>query len=252
MPYSSRGQDLLSRFVHTNTEGQLFAALEKTTAEIGFSYFAMGHHVDLLRPPNDAVRLCNYQASWIEHSLAERYYVNDPIHYASTKTAAGFLWSSIPEWVSLSIKQLSVLHRSREYGLSEGFTVPVHIPGEYRGTCSFAAANLDRVRRHSLPVANLAGIYAFEAARRIMRARAGSRHWALDVPVLTGRQHDALVLMARGKGDPEIASLLGIAASTAHEHVENVRRLYGNAQRVFLVVRALFDGQISWWEVFGR
>nr|WP_302053997.1 LuxR C-terminal-related transcriptional regulator [Sphingomonas tagetis] len=93
--------------------------------------------------------------------------------------------------------------------------------------------------------------YAFEAGRRLLR-RHGTDPLATGVPVLTDRQRDALVLIARGKGDAEIAELLGISRPTAHEHVENVRRLYGNAQRPFLIVRALFDGQISYEEVFRR
>jgi LuxR family quorum-sensing system transcriptional regulator CciR len=70
------------------------------------------------------------------------------------------------------------------------------------------------------------------------------------VPILTERQRDALVLIARGKVDVEIGMLLGISPATAHEHVENLRRAYGNPQRAFLVARALFDGQISYREVF--
>jgi LuxR family quorum-sensing system transcriptional regulator CciR len=154
--------------------------------------------------------------------------------------------------INMTDRQAHILQAARSYGLREGYTVPVHVPGEYRGTCSFGARSLDDLLANALPIANLIGTYAFEAARRIMRARAPVPTSTDNLPALTERQRDALVLIARGKADPEIGILLGISAATAHEHVENVRRAYGNAQRPLLIARALFDGQISFMDVFGR
>lgn len=243
---------MISGFLCAQTEAQLHAHLEQCAFDLGFLQFAMGHHVDLTGPPNDAIRVTNYNPAWIERSLGEGYFVYDPIHLASTRTAMGFLWSDVPSMIRLTQKQKIILAAARPYGLSEGYTIPVHVPGEYRGTCSFGAASLERLRPNALPIANMIGTYAFEAARRIMRTRRGGTDGPPQVPQLTDRQRDSLVLVARGKGDPEIGFLLGISASTAHEHVENVRRAYGNAQRPLLIARALFDGQISYSEVFGR
>ena len=92
----------LDRLLSIDSEDDLHCQLERCAAELGFTCFAMGHHVDLLNPRDDAVRLTNYHPEWIERSLGEGYYVDDPVHRASTKTAAGFLWSSIPELIHLT------------------------------------------------------------------------------------------------------------------------------------------------------
>lgn len=137
---------------------------------------------------------------------------------------------------------------ARRYGLAEGFTVPVHVPGEYQGTCNFGARSLDKLAPDALPRAQLVGAFAFEAARRIVRARrrVGRRG---DIPALTARQLDCVTLVAIGKTDWEIGRILGISESTAHEHIEAARKRYGVAKRTQLVIRALFDGQISFSDV---
>jgi LuxR family quorum-sensing system transcriptional regulator CciR len=175
--------------------------------------------------------------------------MNDPIHRASMHKATGFLWSEVGEMISLSDQDRKILAAARRFGLVEGLTVPVHVPGEYRGTCSFAARSLTSLGNDALPLATMFGAYAFEAGRAII-TRTSPASTSRCVPILTERQRDALVLIARGKVDVEIGMLLGISPATAHEHVENLRRAYGNPQRAFLVARALFDGQISYREVF--
>lgn len=245
-------KNMVGGFLAVQDEAGLHEHLERCARELGFTQFAMGHHVDLVGPPQDAIRVTNYDPRWIERALGERYFVHDPVHQASTRTAMGFLWSDVPGMIRLTRLQTFILEAARDYGLAQGYTVPVHVPGEYRGTCSFGADSLDHLRANALPIANLLGTYAFEAARRIMRTRRPLPDALSELPELTERQRDSLVLVARGKADPEIGVLLGISSATAHEHVENVRRAYGNAQRPLLIARALFDGQISFTEVFGR
>ncbi|WP_342250299.1 LuxR family transcriptional regulator [Sphingomonas sp. OTU376] len=239
---------MIGRLLKAKEMGELREALEAITRDLGFRYFAIGHHVNLSGPPVDALGLSNYPTSWAVRALSERYFVHDPIHRASIHTATGFRWSDAGRLIQLSPRDMHILDAASHHGLTEGFTVPVHVPGEYRGTCSFGGPRLDFVTQAALPIATMIGAYAFEAGRRILR-RANPGPGG-SVPPLTDRQRDALVLVAKGKADPEIGEVLGIASSTAHEHVENVRRAYGNAQRPFLIARALFDGQISFGEIF--
>lgn len=241
---------LLSNFQTARTESDLHAALEFATCTLGFSGFAMGHHVDLARPPEDAISLSTYSKSWVSHHVGRRYYSDDPIHIASTKTVVGFLWRDVGNFIRLTPRHKQILTEAAAFGLGEGFTVPVYLPGEYHGTCSFSARSLDNLIPDALAVAQLCGTFAFETGRRIMRTRSSI---AIEpAPVLTERQHDALTLVGRGKTDPEIAHILGVSRATAHEHVEAVRHAYGNAQRPLLIARALFDGQVAFSELLAR
>ena len=240
----------VGRFQAARDESDLQEALDIVTHSLGFTQFAMGHHVDLAAPPEDAIRLSTYNEDWVCHVIERRYYSEDPIHVASQKTVTGFLWRDVADFVQLTARQKQILAEAAAFGLGEGFTVPVHLPGEYHGTCSFGAPSFERLATNALPVAQLCGTFAFEAARKIMR-RKGKRE-VPDPPLLTPRQHEAIILVGRGKTDDEIGQLMNISRTTAHEHVESARKAYGNAQRAYLVVRALFDGQITFADLLRR
>ncbi|MFB0875145.1 MULTISPECIES: autoinducer binding domain-containing protein [unclassified Sphingobium] len=242
--------EFLQSFMRARDESQLLEALERVTRTLGFRQFAMGHHVDLGQPPNDAIRLSTYNADWVHHILERQYFFDDPVHSASMKTVVGFRWSDIPNIIRLTPRQKQILAEAVAFGLGEGFTVPVHLPGEYQGTCSFGAPSLERLKGNALPIAQLCGSFAFEAARRIIRRNSGIN--LQPPPVLTPRQHEATVLIGRGKTDEEIGQLMRISRATAHEHVEGARRAYGNAQRPYLIVRALFDCQITFADLLRR
>jgi LuxR family transcriptional regulator, quorum-sensing system regulator CciR len=241
---------ILQTFRSAKTLDELQEAMVRTTRVLGFSQFAMGHHVDLSAPPDGAIRLTTYNADWISHGMERGYFAEDPVHLASTKTANGFLWRDVGDIIRLTPRHKQVLLEAIGFGLGEGFTVPVYIPGEYHGSCSFAGRSLDAVHANALHIAQLCGTFAFEAARRITR-----RNQQLEevvIPDLRPRELEAMILVGRGKTDAEIGDILGISKATAHEHVEGARRAYGNAQRVYMIVRALFDGQVSFTDLLRR
>ena len=66
---------------------------------------------------------------------------------------------------------------------------------------------------------------------------------------LTPRQHDVLILIARGMSEPQIARRWRRSPQTIHAHAEAVRRAFGAHSRVQLVVRALAAGTIRLKEV---
>lgn len=220
--------------------------LESTTLAMGFDLFALSHHIDFAGPPSDAIVMMNYPEAWIEAALENRYYVDDPIHAASARSATGFAWSEMSSLMMLSRRQRTIMEEARKFDLCEGFTVPVHIPGEYRGTCSF-------VRNSDLPVdeqtrgaAYLAGLFAFEGARRLIRMRRGQGDQSIGIPRLSQRQLECLSLVAGGLGDCGIARALNLSVPTVHQHIREAMRRYGVTKRPQLIARALFDGQITY------
>lgn len=71
-------------------------------------------------------------------------------------------------------------------------------------------------------------------------------------PTLTERQRVCVLWSARGKSDWEISKILGIQPDTVVQHLKQARERYGVQKRTLLAVHALFDGTISFAEVFKR
>jgi LuxR family transcriptional regulator, quorum-sensing system regulator CciR len=228
------------------TEAALGEALADIAGQLGFRYFALTHHVDV-RTSSAAIRIHNYPAGWAEWFDEQSLGLWDPVHRASNITSVGFAWSDLPGMIALTDTDRRVLDRAYREGIGEGFTIPAHVPGEAHGSCSFACATGDELAAEHLPLLQLVGAFAFEAARRMQRAKV-----AAPPVTLTDRQRECVMWAARGKSDWEIAHILGISHDTVIEHLRHARERYGVGKRTLVAIHALFDGTIGFLDVLRR
>lgn len=231
------------------TQIDLAELLAEISGEMGFAFFALTHHVDIRQAPRPAIRLANYPSDWVEIFDEQKLGPSDPVHRASQLTSVGFPWSRLPSLICLTPRDHEVLASAARRGIGEGFTIPAHVPGESNGSCSFATHAGATLREEHLPAAQLVGAFAFEAARRVWRVRAGELTAA---PRLTDRQRDCVLWAARGKSDWEIARILGLSHETVIQYLKRARERYGVAKRTQLAIHALFSGAISFTDVLKR
>lgn len=217
--------------------------MEGIVSELGFEYFALGHHVNVVS--GSLVQIIHYPPSWAEMVLERKYITQDPILVASERSVSGFKWSDISQLIKLNSRQKQILEEARSMGMGEGFTVPMHMPGECAGSCNFGRKPGKPLKESVLPAAQFVGGLAFEAARKLARQQASPGHRHANRPELSARQLDCLVLIGRGKTEAEVARLLGIKPDTVHKHIDNAKMKYGVSSRHQLLVRALFDNQVS-------
>jgi LuxR family quorum-sensing system transcriptional regulator CciR len=229
------------------TEGELAEALDEVSADLGFRYFALTHHADVRRS-STAVRIHNYPGGWEEWFDDQGLGPIDPVHRASHMTSVAFSWSNLEKLIPLTPGDRLILERARRQGIGEGFTVPAHVPGETHGSVSFAVETGVRLNPDRLPLTQLVGSFAFEAARCIRRLREP----AAPLPRLTDRQRECVVWATRGKSDREIAEILGVSHETVIMHLKQARDRYGVAKRTLLAVHALFDGTIGFFDILKR
>jgi LuxR family quorum-sensing system transcriptional regulator CciR len=229
---------------------ELDVLLEATIKSFGFQFYALGHHVNVVS--RDQVQIGNYPASWSQSVHSSETITEDPVLRACQNTAVGFKWSDVGLLVELTARHKEILANARKVGMGEGYTVPIHIPGECTGSCSFAYRVGRKVNEAILPSTHYIGSFAFEAARRLVRHNTPRHRLTMPGEALTSRQLDCVVLVARGKSDWEAAQLLGLAQDTVHQHVETAKRKYGVATRTQLVIRALFDNQLGFEDVILR
>ncbi|WP_457354256.1 helix-turn-helix transcriptional regulator [Sphingomonas sp. UYP23] len=242
-------EDFVGRFATASTPDDLAQALHSVCETMGFEYFALSHHVDIGRSGGTAIRLHNYPDQWADYYDANALGVSDPVHRASHVTGAGFVWSRIPEMIPLTGHDRRMLALGSEQGIGDGFTIPTNVPGEARGSCSFANAAGHPMPYAMLPLAQLVGVFAFEGARRVWSVR---RFEFEPQPLLTDRQRDCVLWAARGKGDWEIGRILGVSEETVARHIKHACQKYGVNKRTLVVIRALFDGTITFGDIYRR
>jgi LuxR family transcriptional regulator, quorum-sensing system regulator CciR len=237
---------VVNRFIESSravrSPSELHDLCDSVTREMGFDYFALVQ-IDLRRKPGDrgVIAISSYPASWVADISSGTRVEDDPAFLASCRSLVGFRWSEMDRIIRLGRRQKVILARSRRAGISDGYTVPAHIPGETNGLATFAVGSSREVPERRLPMAQLAGTFAYEAARRIRR-----QSEEVIAPVgLTPRQVDCVLLVARGKTDWEISRILGVSEETVSEHIDGARARYGVARRTQLVVRAIHDGHFA-------
>ncbi|GAF67480.1 unnamed protein product, partial [marine sediment metagenome] len=86
---------------------------------------------------------------------------------------------------------------------------------------------------------------AFQKVREDIESRVERRTQEVNGYGLTFRELTVLHLVAAGKADKEIATVLGISPLTAHKHLANILNKMGAASRTEAGVRALREGLLD-------
>ncbi|CAN5173037.1 N-acyl-homoserine lactone dependent regulator BpsR3 [soil metagenome] len=245
-----RAIPFLDLIEEARNKDDLAAIMAVATAELGFDYFALTHHVDLLLAQSgDAILLHNYPAQWADFYAANALAVSDPVHRASHMIGIGFRWSQMPAMITLTRNDYRLLALGKEQGIGDGFTVPANVIDEAHGSCSFANRAGHALPQNVLP-AQLVGAYAFERARRLWSGRG---HVAAGKRVcLTNRQRECVLWAARGKTNWEISRILDIAEVTVARHIKDACARYQVNKRVLLIGQAIKDGTLTVTEAYGR
>lgn len=248
----------LKRFVELSsrvtTPAELTALMARTSAGMGFDFFALLHHVDLrgMRPDFCHMRnggllaLHNYPPAFVRVYVERGWVARDPILLASEGRNVGFRWRDLPTRVRLWRPKNEIALEGRRHGIGDGYTVPANVPGEPKASCSFAVAPGRPFPEESLLMAESVAAFAFQAARSLVLK--GRREPAPPPPpqqALTGRQLECLVLVAKGKSDWEIAQILGIGQETVKYHIRMARERYDVPTRVQAAIRAVFESNLG-------
>ena len=147
--------------------------------------------------------------------------------------------------IQVTAAQRGVVERQARANIGDGFTIPVHFPGEPTGSCTFSMRRGRSLPTRNLGMASWVGTSAFQAARAILRAARERPSAAVPKVRLTDRQVQCTLLVGRGLCEGEIATRLGISAETVKQHLKDARQAYGVAKSIQLVTHSLQDGRFS-------
>jgi DNA-binding CsgD family transcriptional regulator len=175
-------------------------------------------------------------------AIKSRRITDDAVMIACEQRVLGFQWTDLERVIEMNDRRRETLAIYGAYGLEDGFTVPLSVPNEPRGFCSFGFSNADNLSFQQLAIMQLAAPVLFEVARRVQGLWQERR-----VPFgLSQRQTECLTLAARGLSDAQIGGKLGISIDTVHDHLEVAKKRYGAKKRIDLVVKAIRSGDLHW------
>lgn len=231
--------DTLAALLSATSFSTLCDGLVAGAARMGFSHVALVQHGGLPRLPEQSLIVTNYPADFVKYYLENHQYVFDPVYEVSEQLDRPFEWDEIATIVPLDAVQVALFEKAREHGLNHGVTVPLHVPGKPRASCTFASSQAVRTTPDLKVVLQIIASFGFNVALRLSQPDSrGSKHR------LTRREAECTTLVALGKTDWEIGKILGLGASTVKYFVSEAKKRYGVYKRSELVARALMDAQI--------
>ena len=84
-----------AQYQHFKEIGELYAALESVTPELGFSYIALIHHANPTSKHDLLVHLHNYPLDWVTFYVEYKLFLHDPVLAACDHIDIGFAWEDI-------------------------------------------------------------------------------------------------------------------------------------------------------------
>ncbi len=221
------------------TDFGLKALLGDAATDLGFDYFALIAAMGRRHSVPFISGTATYPEAWTARQLEQLLYIDDPILLACRYCGWGFSWDEIGAFMPLRTRHRSILVAAASCGLRQGFTVPVNIPFEPPGSCSFASRRAGVIPQWRRRAAELIGITAIRTARRILGL--SSR----PLPIhLSPRELQVLEWIAEGKSNTDIATILGIGLETVKSYVRHIIAKFGAADRTQAAILAARSGLV--------
>lgn len=237
---------ILCTLAQVSTRAELAALMDVITREMGFRHYALIHHDDLRGEPGHSVRLLDYPAVIEDRIIARGTWRRDPVIRGCLFAQRAFRWSELPCIITMDRRDRESIEIGARVGLNEGITVPCWAHGERMGSCTFAGTRTSRRVGRQLGMAQMVGIFAFQAAKRILTEAVP---FPAPKPRLHPRPRDCVVLVGRGFSNKAIARALGLTPRTVDSYLREARRLFDAHDRTELVVSAVFAGEVGLDEI---
>jgi len=230
-------QDFVSGAMNETDIDHLMALLTKYIKPLGFDMHTCVSIVDLRYAPQSALLLLEFPEAWVERYISQNYIETDIIFKKAKAEMRAFKWSEIGE---LDPKAQKIFREASEFGIRNGITVPISLPGYFPITVNIVGDHYD-ISDMDYHAIHLMAIHYCHAAIRI---KSNNYEHEFHQITLTPREKDCLQWVAQGKREPDIAEILSISPHTVHTHMEKVRRKLNVSTSTQAAVRAVHCGLI--------
>lgn len=220
---------------------EILARTCDAVAELGFNRLAILHAQWFTCPGSRMIFVHNFR-EWGHIFVDRRYYRRDPALLMSQRTNRPFTWAEMQRRYPPDRMQKRILREAGHHGLRVGFTVPMSVPGEPSGCCSFATDSCELPPAAHCRAAAWIAHEAFEHARRLHGYPVPIDESA---PHLAPRMLECLRWAVIGRTDEQIGLIMGAKVSTIRSYMAGLRRAFGVCSRTELARAAQRAGLIG-------
>jgi DNA-binding CsgD family transcriptional regulator len=229
----------IDEVLRASTAEKCIAVFRATLDRCGIDTFASGE-VDLRFRSRSVFHAIGWPEDWRNYYFSSGLVHRDPLVGALEHRISPFTWMELRADRTLPHVGTQALERAAEAGWTDGLVVPLPRGGGQRvGIVSLVArrSHVTGAQKRFLPALCI-------CFHERMRGLVAAHNLPVAPAGLTSREFDCMQLVAKGMSDRQIAAVLNVAVSTAHEHVEHARKRFEASTRAELTAAAVSLGVI--------
>ncbi|WP_394890446.1 LuxR family transcriptional regulator [Mesorhizobium sp. AaZ16] len=217
--------------------------LSEIICDLGFHHFSYAIAGKRKSHRGDGIVLSSYLEEWKVRYKNGCYVESDPLIAASRRSCIPFRWGTLAFLDSLTEPMKAVTIEARDYGIVEGFTVPVHGPESECGlfSAAFNGALGDMSERWGKRYQWIVCLAPFVHAFGISSTMDDDGQAEV---VLTDHERTCLSWTLRGKTAWEIAQILGKSKPTIEYHLQKAMRKLDASNKAHAAAMAMRLGLI--------
>lgn len=238
-----RCQELIDMISRAGTVEEIHSLCCALCKESGFDYFIYGTRIPTSFVKPHIFIICSYPQDWRDRYVTKGYIRVDPTVVHCANNFLPLTWEMIEPLEKENREIRTFMTESRDFGLKDGVTFPIHTP-QGEGAMLSMALGKEKERSHSLilhaiPYIQLISLHIHEAVRRVLNLERTS------LPRLSGREKECLLWCAEGKTSWETSKIIGVSERTVVFHLQNASEKLKVANRLQAVARAVSVGLIA-------
>lgn len=231
--------DAIDALESERTPEAVLASMSSTLKKFGYSSFLITDMPEAIGNAQPRILISGWPSGWLDLYVRENFYVHDPIVARCLRSVDPFEWKDVKLPSEKKSRSLAVMNAARDFGLNEGFVVPI-----YRNAPSMAAVTMAGPERDIDPTArralHLISLYAHAKATSLFDDQAND-----DGQSLTPGEREVIRWTALGKSAWEISIILGIAEPTVIWRLKRAGEKMRAVNKMQTVVTAIRRRQIS-------
>jgi len=177
-----------------------------------------------------------WPAGWLSSKEEIQQLRNDPVILGALMRPQPFSWDDIRP--KLRGWTASIIEQGRDFGLNDGYCVPIHRANAVPGGFAFLGYKIDMAVQDKRFL-QICAIQTYEKLERMVRPPDPE-----PARLLSFREREVLHWIAAGKTVPVIAEILGLSEHTARDHVKSAMRKLCATTQAHAVARGLRLGEL--------
>lgn len=233
--------DFISMCGQANSKAEVLDGLEVAAKAFGMDCYAIAG-IPLPNERLDPYMMLNaWPNEWFERYVSQNYVHVDPVIHRTRMSDEAFVWSEALRDAPLSRASRRVMDEATNFGMMDGYSVPLHSVGGFQAIVTFGARKVD-LSDEQRGALQMVAIYAHNKLRAFLIEPDVSRmSAALKV---TPREREVILWCAAGKTNWEIGQILGISEKTVQHELASACRRLNSVNRAQLIAEAIRLGII--------